>query len=102
MFVAVTNTETATKVDMLDIYSFSLQPINKDKHPVQGIPVRREIGQLGTDMTGYTLDADSGMLRCTAVDFESLVRGKAKLVFEQAGRNIGVRFGVYVRVYPLR
>ena len=98
--IIVSDSNTATDVDMLQFDSFFRQLVEEIDQFVQRLKKWRIVQQLGTDMTINTGYFDVGHTGSFFIAGKCFFVRNAEFVFFQSCRNIRVCFGIDIRVDP--
>ncbi len=96
--VGIGDAQAAAHIDVRQADAFGVEPGHHVEHFVDRVQVRRDLGDLRTDMA---VDADHAQVRHgrgRAVGRQDFIERDAELVALQAGGDVRVGLGIHVRV----
>src|SRR5271165_1014611 len=98
--LCVGNPQTTAGIDVANVVSVVPQGANQESHACHGLAERSDVNDLRADM-----DTDAGGLqaagrRYLAIELGRFAHGHSEFMLMQAGRDVGVSFGVNVGIVP--
>src|SRR5690606_30532280 len=98
--VVIAHPQTSAHVEMVQVDAHGSQSVDQQEDTVDSVQIGGDAGQLRSDVAIHADDVDVGQAHSPLVHRYGAFNIDAELVFLEAGRNVGVRARIDVRVYP--
>ena len=94
----VVDAETAAQINVMQMNAFGLERIDHRQNTFQRFDERRRIEQLRTDMAINAGHFNRGECGRVAIERQSIGDRHTELVFLETSRDVGMRFGIDIRI----
>lgn len=98
VLLVVAYAESAADVDIAEVYAERADVRDEGGELFGGFAEGADLGELAPDVGVDAHDVDVGHLRRLGIDAEGIPVGDAELVFLEAGRYVGMRLRVHIRI----